>query len=378
MTSAHDDRGSRLPHALVALYAAAIAYASLQPFGDWMKPLPDTPFWLLGPEPARTTNFDIIVNFASYVPLGFFASLLSRRATAVGAMLIALVTGAALSFTMETLQWHMPPRYANIVDFAANTFGALAGGMLGAMYSGSPLRTALRELRPQLVLPGTIGDVGLALLAAWFVAQFNPAIPPFALTFDPEPLIGAVSAARTNDVAATLIEAAQSAFHLLGVGLFVALLVRQRHYALGSALLMVGVALLVKGAAATLLLKPAAVSTWLSPGVLVGVAVGVLLLVPATLLPRAAQVAICAVALLSSLLVPLLAPELMFASAPLTLFNWRYGHLLNFNGLTRIVLVVWPLAASVWLFALAGKPGWGHAEDRTRPDAAPDSEPDPL
>ena len=64
MTSAHDDRGSRLPHALVALYAAAIAYASLQPFGDWMKPLPDTPFWLLGPEPARTTNFDIIVNMA--------------------------------------------------------------------------------------------------------------------------------------------------------------------------------------------------------------------------------------------------------------------------------------------------------------------------
>ena len=31
---------SRLPHALVVLYAAAIAYASLQPFGDGMVPLP--------------------------------------------------------------------------------------------------------------------------------------------------------------------------------------------------------------------------------------------------------------------------------------------------------------------------------------------------
>ena len=131
---------------------------------------------------------------------------------------------------------------------------------------------------------------------------------------------------------------------MLGVGLFVALLVRERRFASGAALLLVGLALLLKGGAAMLLLKPAVFVSWLSPGVLLGVAAGALLLLPATLLPRPAQVAVCAVALLSSLLVPLLAPDLMFASPPLTLFNWRYGHLLNFNGLTRIVLVAWPLA----------------------------------
>ena len=371
-------RASRLPHALVVLYAAAIAYASLQPFGDWMTPLPDTPFWLLGPYPPRTTRFDVIVNFLTYVPLGLFASLLSRRATAVGAMLIALVTGAVLSFALETLQWYMPPRYANVIDFASNALGALAGGVLAAAYSRSPLRGALREVRPRLVLPGTIGDVGMALLAAWFVAQLNPASPPFALTFDPEPLLGVPAAERVNDVAATLIEAAQSAFHLLGVGLFVALLVRERRYAAGTALLMVGVALLLKGTAATLLLKPAVFVSWLSPGVLLGVAAGALALIPATMLPRAAQVATCAVALLSSLLVPLLAPDLMFAAPPLTLFNWRYGHLLNFNGLTRIVLVAWPLAAAAWLFALAGKPGWGHADAVAEPDGVPRGEPGPL
>ena len=52
-------------------------------------------------------------------------------------------------------------------------------------------------------------------------------------------------------------------------------------------------------------------------------------------LPRPAQVAICAIALLSSLLSTLLAPELLLARPPLSLFNWGYGHLLNFNGLTR-------------------------------------------
>ena len=96
---------SRLPHALVALYAAAIAFASLQPFGDWMVPLPETPFWLLGPNPPKTTRFDLIANFATYVPLGLFASLMFRRTTAFGCMLAAVVVGALMSFAMETLQW---------------------------------------------------------------------------------------------------------------------------------------------------------------------------------------------------------------------------------------------------------------------------------
>ena len=64
----------------------------------------------------------------------------------------------------------------------------------------------------------------------------------------------------------------------------------------------------------------------------------------------------------------------MFASPPLTLFNWRYGHLLNFNGLTRSVLVAWPLVAAAWLFVLAGRPGWGNADA----EPVPAHEPDPL
>ena len=375
MIAPHAQRRSRLPHALVALYAAAIAYASLQPFGDWMTPLPDTAFWLFAPHPSKPPRFDVIANFLIYIPLGIFASLLPRRATATGCMLIALAVGAAVSFAMETLQWYMPPRYANVLDFVSNTLGALVGGMLGGAYTRSPLRAALRELRPRFVLPGTIGDVGLALLAMWLVAQLNPAIPPFALTFDPDPLIGmAAHERRVSDLAATLIEAAQCAFQLLGVAVFVALLVRDRRFASGAALLLVGLALLLKGGAALLLLKPSVFVSWLSPGVLLGVVVGTLLVFPATMLPRPAQVAVCATALLSSLLVPLLAPDLMFASPPLTLFNWRYGHLLNFNCLTRIVLVAWPLAAAAWLFVLAGRPAWGRA-DVEQPAR---HEPDPL
>jgi VanZ family protein len=356
----HAARASRLPHAMAAICSLAIAYASLQPFGEWMAPLPGTPFWALAPWSVRATRFDIVANVLAYVPLGFLAALVPARGSATARTIVAATAGFALSSAMETLQWFLPARDASTTDLLANAAGALAGGLAGARYAHSTLRDAVRRLRAQVALPGTIGDVGLALLAAWLLAQTNPAIAPFALTFDPMP-IPLSGAAATADSAAVLIEAAESAFQLVGVGLFVALLARDRRLAGGAVLLIAGTALLIKGVAAYLLLKPAAFESWLSYGALLGIAAGALLLVPAIVLPRPAQVTICAIALLSSLLTPVFIPDVLRAAAPLTLFNWRYGHLLNFNGLPRSILVAWPLAAALWLFALAGQPGWGLA-----------------
>ena len=363
-------RASRLPHAMAAMYALAIAYASLQPFGEWMAPLPGTPFWAFAPWSMRATRFDIVANVLAYLPLGCFVALLPPRATPALRAAIAVLAGAALSAAMETLQWFLPARSASVTDLVANATGALAGGLAGAFYAQSRLRGAMRRVRGRAVLPGATGDVGLALLAVWLVAQTNPAIAPFALTFDPAPIPLSDPDAAAVDTAAVLIEAAESAFQLVGVGLFAALLARDRRYAGGAVLLAVGAALLIKGIAAFLLLKPAVFESWLSYGVLLGIAAGALLLLPAILLPRPAQVTICAIALLSSLLAPLFVPDVLQAAAPLTLFNWRYGHLLNFNGLTRSILVAWPLAAALWLFALAGQPGWGLAAagERTGPD----------
>jgi VanZ family protein len=368
-------RASRLPHAMSAMYALAIAYASLQPFGEWLAPLPGTPFWAFAASSMQATRFDIVANVLAYLPLGFFVALVPRRATPALRAVIATLAGVALSVAMETLQWFLPARSASATDLFANAAGALAGGLAGAFYAQSRLRGAMRRLRGRAVLPGAIGDVGLALIAVWLVAQTNPAIAPFALTFDPAPIPLSDPDVAAVDTAGALIEAAESAFQLVGVGLFAALLARDRRYAGGAVLLAVGAALLIKGVAAFLLLKPAVFESWLSYGVLLGIAAGALLLVPAILLPRPAQVTICAIALLSSLLAPVFVPDVLQAAAPLTLFNWRYGHLLNFNGLTRSILVAWPLAAALWLFALAGQPGWGLAAtgERTAP-----ADPDPL
>jgi hypothetical protein len=84
-----------------------------------------------------------------------------------------------------------------------------------------------------------------------------------------------------------------------------------------------------------------------------------LLLAASIRLPRSVQVTLATVALLSSLLATLFLPDLVFARAPLSLFNVSYGHLLNFNGLTHTVLLLWPAMASAFLFVLAGRPRWG-------------------
>jgi len=202
-----------------------------------------------------------------------------------------------------------------------------------------------------------VGDLGIALLVIWLVVQVNPGIPLFATMYDsPLPPAGSGMA---PDLAAMVVESAHTAFQLLGVGLFLALLLRERRYVAGAVLLLVGAAALVKGIAAAVLLRPAAWENWLSPPVSLGVAAGSLLLSMAIWLPRPAQVTLAAVALLSSLLATLLLPDLVFARAPVGLFNGPYGHLLNFNGLTHTVLLVWPAVACAFLFALAGRPRWG-------------------
>ncbi|HEX8011934.1 MAG TPA: VanZ family protein [Casimicrobiaceae bacterium] len=356
---------TRLPQYLAALYALMIVYASLAPFSGWMAPLPDTPFFLLAPWPARFTRADVAINAIAYAPFGLLLALIGRRPAAVR-LARALGIGALLSLAMESLQMFLPMRDASSFDFFSNAVGIAVGcGAALALDRARDFRERVAQWRYRVFLDGRVGDLGLSLLAVWLASQLNPGIPLFAATFDP-------SLELARDVAGTLLQAAQSAFNVVGVGLFLALLLRQRRHLGGAVLALIGLALLLKSIAALLLLKSAAWESWLKPGVSAGVAVGALLLMLAIRLPRPVRTALCAIALLSSLVAPLLAPDMWQAHAPLAMFDWPYGQLLHFNGLTRAVLVLWPVLASTYLLWLAGQPGWGQrsspvqADDRDR------------
>jgi len=352
-----DSRPSRLPDFLAALYALLIIYASLESFSGWMAPIPGTPFFLFAPWPPRFTRFDILVNLIAYAPLGFFVALSGRRAALVR---LAAATGAGLllSFAMETLQMFVPTRDASAMDLVCNTAGASLGGLSAIAFDRTPgLRASVSAWRRRVFVDGRGADLGLALLAIWLLAQLNPGIPLFAATFDP-------SLELTRDLAGTLLQAAESAFNVIGVGLFLALLLRQRRFVGGAVLLLIGVALMLKGAAASVLMRQSVLETWIKPGVSLGVAVGALVLLLAVWLPRPARTTLCAVALLASLVAPLLAPDMWRARAPLALFDWPYGQLLNFNGLTHAVLVVWPILASIYVLSVAARRAHADAGDQ--------------
>jgi hypothetical protein len=185
--------------------------------------------------------------------------------------------------------------------------------------------------------------------------QLNPAIPLFGATY-------LLPEETTVDAAGALIEAAQSACNVLGVGLFLASLLRRRAHLGAGVLMLVGSGLLLKAAAALVLLRPTAWEYWLRPGVAIGVAIGTALLLALVWRTRRTLTLLGAIALLSGLLIPLIAPELALARAPLALFSWHYGHLLNFNGLTRSGLLIWPLAAAAQLI-LAGTAAMGRRSD---------------
>ncbi len=350
---------TQLPQYFAVLYGAMIVYASLEPFSGWMAPLPGAPFFLFAPWPARYTRFDIAINVVAYIPFGFFVGLTGRHTRAAARFATATAMAALLSAAMETAQMFMPARDASTMDLVSNAAGGALGGLAALLLNSTPgLRTRIAQSRHRVFLGGRSGDLGLALLAVWLLAQVNPGIPLFAATFDP-------SLELTRDLAGTLLQAAQSAFNVIGAGLFLALLLRQRRYLGGAVLVLIGVALMLKGAAATVLLRSTMWDNWLKPGVTLGVAAGAIALLLTTRLPRPVQTTLCAIALLSSLIAPLLAPDMWQARAPLSLFDWPYGHLLNFNGLTHAVLVVWPVLASCYLMWLAGQPAWG---ERALPD----------
>ena len=340
---------SHLPNYLASAYALLIAYASLEPFTGWLRPEHDVPFFLWTAVP-RYTFSDIAINIAAYLPLGFFVALRYRAPAPLWrAQWSATLAALALSFAMESLQAWLPSRVASNMDLATNTLGGALGALPGLALLRRPhWRARIAAWRDHIFIGGRAGDLGLALLGLWLLVQVNPAIPLFAATYNMRPHFAAAPAD-------TLVEAAQSLFNVIGVGLFVALLLRRREYIGGAVLLLLGTCVMLKGVAAALLLKPSFWEHWLGAGAAQGLAVGAIALLALIWLPRRAQSVICSVALLSALGITILAPDLLFAGAPLSLFSWNYGQLLNFNGLTHTAVLVWPVVASAYLFALAGR-----------------------
>jgi VanZ family protein len=337
----------------IALYVAlfcvfVIVYASLQPFVGWSSSTKKA-LSFLSELSQSVTQADVAFNVAAYIPLGFaLYAAFSSTWRAWSRWLAVLLLALCLSLVVEMLQTWLPTRVSSIYDIASNVLGTCIGAALAAqIVRQNALVGYLDRLRHSLFIAGATGDLKILLLMIWLIVQINPGIPLFAATFHP----GMDAAFEPAMIA---VELAQTCAALVGIGLFTDLAMRKRWLG-GIALIVVIVAAVgLKTVAAHWLLTPIAWERWLRPGHTLGVALGAVALMVLFWLPRMAKSVIAGIALLSSVMIPFLLPDLVVIRAPLSQFEWGYGQLLNLNGLTRTIVVLWPFIATAVLLLRFG------------------------
>lgn len=329
---------------LAVAYTLLVVYASLHPFYGW-RDLGAPPLaWIETGWLRYTTWFDIVTNVLAYLAFGYlWTTVLQNRVHRVAAIPVVLVLGALLSATMETVQNYLPTRVPSNLDFAGNTLGTLCGAVIGAAWGATLLQGGrIDALRERTVIPGFSGDSGLVLVSLWLLTQVNPESLLFGngdlrrpFGFDTSTDFDAASFAH--------IEGTVAAVNALAIGLIMAAL-RFKHWVVLFVLLS-GMA--IRTLAAAILVDPDEALRWVTPGNMTGAAAGCLLLIPALWLPRALQRSLAAVALLLATILVNLAPQNPYLADAVLV--WKQGHFLNFNGLTRLVSMLWPFLALAWL-----------------------------
>lgn len=347
-------RASPLARFLLVAWILLAIYASLYPLSGWSGDGLSAFAFVTAPWPRYVTTLDLGMNVAAYVPFGVLCVLaLYPNLRGAGAVLVALASGALLSFALEALQTFLPARFSSNVDWLCNIAGTLGGALLAAPMAGWLLEAGpLKRFRAAEFESGAPVDLGLVLLGLWLFSQLNPATLLFGLgdlrdlfaspsgTEQPATLFVSIEAltAGANFAAAALILASiaapQAALRLLVLGLVVA-------------------ALIVKTIAFAILVGTSDVLAWLTPGAQRGLALGLVLALLSVGLGRVARLALAAVLLMAATVLVNIAPPNPYLVAILSV--WTQGHFLNFNGLTRLVSSAWPFVALAYLIWLASR-----------------------
>ena len=340
---------TQLPRYLALAYALLIGYACLHPFSGWQPsglPLFD---FVGAPWPKYITALDIVLNVLGFVPFGFvLVAAQPARWPRWAVVVLAAVTGALLSFSLETVQNYLPTRVASNVDLGANALGGLIGAVLG-VFAGRRLFDAdgwWHQWYSRRLIHGHLGDVGVVLIGLWLLAQLSPKTLLFGLGdirsfFDlPTPL-------PFNPERFMRLETAIVAANVLAVGLLTRSML-QRFSLTVIVVLVLGLGM--RTLAASNFYVPPRPLLWLTPGAIGGLAAGVPLLIAGLLLPRLIRHMVAAVALLAGTVLVNIAPENPYLVFNQTLIN--QGHFLNFSGLTHLVAGVWPFLALGYLSAI--------------------------
>jgi VanZ family protein len=335
---------------LAAGYALFIVYASLSPFSGWQEQGLSLVEVMGAALKLTFTWFDFSVNLLAYLPFGFFLAMMLRsRFPGVQGLLLAVLLGALLSLLMEYAQMYLPSRVSSNSDLLSNSAGALCGALIAAYLAKHAGYVRLQLWHAHWFSRGHRSDAGLALLALWMFAQVNPSLPMLGSVFISEVVHSPFEAVPVAPF--SWLECAAVALNLLMPGVLLLTLLRAPRYAVNVLLLALGVVTLVKFLVAAMLLKSWALLLWLNSEAMFGIFAGVLLVLGAGRLSRRSLVIVAAIAVIAYMV---LVHWVMGASSPehaMRLYHWHYGHMLNYNELSQVVVLLFPLL-------LLGYLGW--------------------
>lgn len=341
---------------LLAGYVLFIIYVSLTPLGGWHNQGLSFSDVLIAPLAQTFTWFDFSLNCLSYIPLGVLLSYLWRRHMAAKrVLLLTAITGLALSAVLEYVQLYLPARVSSNSDLLSNTLGALAGSAFALKIMQYSWFTRIALWHDQWFKRGRVSDFGLAMVVLWIFAQTNPTLPMLGSVFVSE------VARWPYDIVPTTpfnwLESTEVALNLLLLGLLIFTLLRDYRHTLNVLLLLLCGVTLIKFTVAVILLKSWALLLWLNSEAMLGVLAGLLVLAGVRRFNYKAMLASGMLASLAYLALILALLINSSPSAPMRIYHWHYIHMLNYNGVSQLAILLFPVLLLSYLWRIATQKG---------------------
>ncbi len=336
----------RLIVSLVLAYLLAIVYASLEPFEGWRWSIDPLFGFVIAPWPRYTIASDIMLNIVAYLPFGALLYITLRtKLSPAGALWLAILLSAALSFTLESIQMFLPARIASNVDLLTNIIGA-AIGALAAKALWQPLSAiAHRWLRADW-----FGDAGATVIALWIVTQLYPV--PLALGGgDMREALNLAPVFTHTPGSYVAAQAFVAALFIVAVGLLVSLSVQPQRAPLPAIAAVLLFAFTVKSLAVETL-TAANWSQWITPGVVLGLIASTLALLVVVRQSSHARAAIAIACLIGGIIAVNIAPGNPYQTPPVFMLPPEITHLARFGHIVLALSVGWPPVA-IFYFAYA-------------------------
>ncbi len=341
-TQTRDNSRTHLRYYLTSGYVLFIVYVSLSPFTGWQEQGLYFSDVLTAPLSQTYTWFDFTLNLLSYFPLGFLLAYLLHGGRPVKqVLLLSSLAGLLVSVSMEYAQMYLPTRISSNTDLLSNATGTFCGATFALMIAQHAWVDFLKTLHNKWFGHGRVNDFGLALTAVWMFAQINPSLPMLGSVF-----ISGGARWPFDIVPASpfnWIECAEVSLNLLLMGILLSTLLRERRHTLTALILLLCTVMLIKFFSAAVLLKSWALLLWLNSEAILGICTGLLLLAAAMRLSLAWLLRLGALAAIFYLI---LLQALLLDNKPaaaLRLYHWHYIHMLNYNGFSQLVILLFPV-----------------------------------